>query len=57
MISDYYLNSNNNIPADPAYSIHLAFDSGEYYRKEDDKSIEPHLKYTNPGLELILRDL
>jgi prepilin-type processing-associated H-X9-DG protein len=54
MVSDHYLDSNNNTLSDPAYSIYLAFDAGEYYRKEDDKNIEPHVKYTNPQLEAIL---
>ena len=57
MMTDQYLDSNNNTLSDPAYSIYLAFDAGEYYRKEDDKSIEPHIKYTNPELEAILRGI
>ena len=57
MMSGHYLNANNNSLADPAYSIYLAFDAGEYYRKEDDRSVEPHVKYTKAEIEQILRGI
>jgi hypothetical protein len=56
MMSDSYLDSNNNTLDDPAYSVYLAFDAGEYYRKDDDRSIEPDIKYTKPELEKIVSE-
>lgn len=39
---------------EPAYSIYIAFDQGEYYHKDDDRSIDPAEKYTKPMLSEII---
>ena len=41
---------------DIAMEVFNAFDAGEFYRHDDDKSIDPSEKYTRPLIENILRD-
>ncbi len=51
-------NQSNIIDDDgPAFRIFLAFDRGEYYHSEDDRSIDPVEKYTKPSLLEILNNL
>ncbi|WP_233081907.1 hypothetical protein [Rheinheimera soli] len=57
MVSDHYLGLTGNSLSEPAYSVYLAFDSGEYFHQNDDRSIEPELKYTRPEIERILREI
>ena len=38
-----------------AWDCFLAFDSGEFYRKDDDKTIAPPEKYTKPLIEILLK--
>ena len=38
-----------------AWECYDAFDSGEYYRKEDTENIDPAEKYTKPLIENLLR--
>lgn len=42
--------------SDVAWECYNAFDSGEYYRKEDGPNIDPVEKYTKPSIEKLLRD-
>jgi hypothetical protein len=39
-----------------AWECYNAFDSGEYYRKEDEPNIDPAEKYTKPLIQAILKD-
>ena len=39
-----------------AWDCYDAFDSGEYYRKEDEPNIDPAEKYTKPLIEAFLTD-
>ena len=57
MVSDYYLGVTENSLSEPAYSIYLAFDAGEYFHKNDDRSIDPEFKYTRPEIERILSEI
>ncbi|WP_158837848.1 hypothetical protein [Polaribacter sp. L3A8] len=41
--------------SDISWECFNAFDSGEYYRKEDAKNIDPAEKYTKPLIENLLR--
>lgn len=41
---------------EPAYSIFLAFDDGEYRRSKDAVSVDPSEKYTRPQIEIILKE-
>lgn len=41
--------------SDVAWKCYLAFDAGEFYRDNDDRSIEPAEKYTRPLVESLLR--
>ena len=41
--------------SDVAWECYEAFDSGEYYRKEDAENIDPAEKYTKPLIEKLLR--
>ncbi len=41
--------------SDIAWECFEAFDSGEYYRKDDDENIDPAEKYTKPLIEKLLR--
>jgi len=38
-----------------AWECFLAFDAGEFYRQEDDKSVDPSEKYTKPLIAEFLR--
>ncbi|MBD0332803.1 MAG: hypothetical protein ICV66_09115, partial [Chitinophagaceae bacterium] len=38
-----------------AWECYLAFDSGEFYRQDDDKSVDPAEKYTKPLVEVLLK--
>ena len=38
-----------------AWECYLAFDSGEFYRPHDDKSVDPAEKYTKPLVEQLLK--
>lgn len=38
-----------------AWECYLAFDSGEFYRPNDDKSVDPAEKYTKPLVEELLK--
>lgn len=40
---------------DVAWECFEAFDAGEYYRANDDKSISPDIKYTKPLIEELLK--
>lgn len=40
---------------DIAWECYDAFDSGEYYRENDDRSVDPSEKYTRPLIEILLR--
>ena len=58
MIMDDISDSNYNTQmVEPAYSIYLAFDEGEFYHPEDDQNIDPSEKYTKPLLIKILKEL
>lgn len=51
--NDYYV---RNCPfSDIAWECYEAFDSGEYYRDGDDRSIDPAETYTRPLVENLLR--
>ena len=50
--NDYYLH-NYNFP-DIMWECYNAFDAGEYYRENDDKSIDPAEKYTRPLVKTLL---
>lgn len=39
-----------------AWECYLAFDSGEFYRENDDKTIDPSEKYTRPLIETLLKN-
>ena len=41
---------------DIAWECFNAFDTGEFYRENDDRSIDPSEKYTRPVVESILRE-
>lgn len=41
---------------EPAYSIFLAFDDGEYRRSKDAVSVDPGEKYTRPQIINILKE-
>ena len=41
--------------SDIAWECYDAFDSGEFYRENDDRSIDPTEKYTRPLIESLLR--
>lgn len=41
---------------DTAWKCFDAFDSGEYYRENDDRSIDLSEKYTRPLIESLLRE-
>ncbi len=49
---DYYINYEFS---DIAWECYDAFDSGEYYRENDDRSIDPAEKYTKPLIERFLK--
>ena len=38
-----------------AWECYLAFDAGEFYRDNDDRSIDPSEKYTRPLVESLLK--
>ncbi len=38
-----------------AWECYLAFDSGEFYRDNDDRSIDPSEKYTRPLVKSLLK--
>lgn len=57
MLSDFYLELTENSLSEPAYSIYLAFDAGEYFHKNDDRNIAPEFKYTKPEIERILSEI
>jgi hypothetical protein len=38
-----------------AWECYLAFDAGEFYRNNDDRSIDPSEKYTRPLVENLLK--
>lgn len=42
---------------EPAFSIYLAFDAGEYWHRGDAQDVMPWEKWTRPELERILREL
>lgn len=42
---------------DISWKCYLAFDAGEYYRRDDDNSIDPAEKYTKPLIEELLKQI
>ena len=40
---------------DTAWECYLAFDSGEFYRRDDEKSVVPAEKYTKPLIKELLK--
>ena len=50
------LSLNADMP-EPAFSIYLAFDAGEYGHSGDAQDVLPWEQWTRPELERILRDL
>ncbi len=42
---------------EPADSIYLAFDQGEFYHNGDDRNIDPAEKYTKPRLQEIMSQI
>ena len=38
-----------------AWECFLAFDAGEFFRKDDDKNIDPPDEYTKPLVEILLK--
>lgn len=57
MTDDFILDHTvgNTLP-EPAFSIYLAFDSGEYQRRSDADTVCPIKKYTDPEIALILAE-
>jgi len=53
-ISNEYYSKYFEFP-DIAWECYYAFDAGEYYREDDDRSIDPAEKYTRPLVETLLR--
>lgn len=53
IMNEYYFK--NYGFSDIAWECYDAFDSGEYYRKEDAENIDPAEKYTKPLIEDLLR--
>ena len=51
--NDYYLH-NYKFP-DIMWECYIAFDAGEDYRENDNKSIDPAEKYTRPLVETLLK--
>lgn len=41
--------------SETAWECYLAFDSGEFYRQDDDRSVDPAEKYTKPLIEELLK--
>ena len=51
--NEYYFK--NYAFSDIAWECYDAFDSGEYYREDDDSNIDPPETYTRPLVERLLR--
>jgi hypothetical protein len=56
MTDDFVLKTCDNTLPEPAFSIYLAFDAGEYYHQGDDKSLDPVKKYTDPQIKEVLKN-
>ncbi len=50
----FKIGENEDLP-EPAWSIYLAFDNGEFYHDCDDHNTNPITKYTIPSLKKILK--
>lgn len=55
MTSTFFLSRNENTVPEPAWSVYLAFDRGEYWSEKTDRPDEtPSEKYTRPMLESLV---